>query len=75
MIVGIFFLMIGMMAFLAPVYALAIAILLYFAMKVFVGRRKKQIEREVGAGICVTCGAKILDNKCPNCDSDKPEKT
>ena len=67
--------MVGMMAFLAPVYALAIAILLYFAMKVFVGRRKKQIEREVGAGICVTCGAKILDNKCPNCDSDKQEKT
>ena len=66
--------MIGMMAFLAPVYALVIAILLYFAMKVFVGRRKKQIEREVGVGICVTCGAKILDNKCPNCDSDKQEK-
>ena len=66
--------MIGMMAFLAPVYALVIAILLYFAMKVFVGRRKKQIEREVGVGICATCGAKILDNKCPNCDSDKQEK-
>ena len=44
-------------------------------MKVFVGRRKRQIEREVGAGICVTCGAKIQENKCPNCDSDKQEKT
>ena len=74
LIVGIFFLMVGMMSFLAPVYALVIAILIYFGMKVFVGRRKRQIEREVGAGICVTCGAKILENKCPNCDSDKQEK-
>ena len=63
-----------MMAFLAPVYALVIAILIYFVMKVFVGRRKKQIEREVGAGICAICGAKIQENKCPNCDSDKLEK-
>lgn len=63
-----------MMAFLAPVYALVIAILIYFGMKVFVGRRKKQIEREVGAGICAICGAKILENKCPNCDSNKLEK-
>ena len=63
-----------MMAFLAPVYALVIAILIYFGMKVFVGRRKKQIEREVGVGICAICGAKIQENKCPNCDSDKLEK-
>ena len=63
-----------MMAFLAPVYALVIAILIYFGMKVFVGRRKKRIEREVGEGICAMCGAQILENKCPNCDSDKPEK-
>lgn len=74
LIVGIFFLMIGMMAFLAPVYALVIAILIYFGMKVFVGRRKKQIEREVGTGICAICGAKIQENKCPSCDSDKLEK-
>lgn len=63
-----------MMSFLAPVYALVIAILIYFGMKVFVGRRKKQIEREVGAGICAVCGVKIEENKCPNCDSDKLEK-
>ena len=63
-----------MMAFLAPVYALVIAILIYFVMKVFVGRRKKQIEREVGAGICAICGAKIQETQCPNCASDKLEK-
>jgi phosphate/sulfate permease len=64
-----------MMVVLAPIYALVIAILIYFAMKVFVGRRKRQIRREVGQGVCATCGAKILENKCPKCDSDKQEKS
>ncbi|MDE1727885.1 MAG: hypothetical protein KGI02_01030 [Thaumarchaeota archaeon] len=61
--------MIGMMSVLAPAYALVIAVLIYFGIRVFVGRRKKQIQREIGQGICVTCGAKIMDNKCPQCDS------
>jgi phosphate/sulfate permease len=61
--------MIGMMAVLAPIYALVIAILIYFGIKVFVGRRKKQIQKEVGEGICATCGAKIIENKCPKCDT------
>jgi phosphate/sulfate permease len=63
--------MIGMMAFLAPVYALVIAIMIYFGMKVFVGRRKRQIQRDVGEGICAICGAKIIENKCPKCDSSR----
>jgi phosphate/sulfate permease len=75
LIVGIIFLMVGMMAILAPIYALIIAILIYFAMKVFVGRRKKQIQKEMGEGICAICGAKITENKCPKCDSEKQEKT
>ena len=74
LIVGTIFLMIGMMAILAPIYALIIAILIYFAMKVYVGRRKRRIQREVGQGICAICGAKITENKCPKCDSDKQEK-
>jgi phosphate/sulfate permease len=75
LIVGIIFLMIGMMAILPPIYALIIAILIYFAMKVFVGRRKKQIQKDMGEGICAICGAKIIENKCPKCDSEKQEKT
>jgi phosphate/sulfate permease len=62
--------MIGMMAIIAPIYALIIAILIYFAMKVFVGRRKRQIQREVGQGVCVICGTMIIKNKCPKCDSN-----
>jgi hypothetical protein len=65
--------MIGVMALpgMNLIYAVLIAILLYFAMKVFVGRRKRQIQREVGQGICAICGTKITENKCPKCDSDK----
>lgn len=69
--------MIGVMALpgMNLIYAILIAITLYFAMKVFVGRRKRQIQREVGQGICAVCGTKITENKCPNCDLDKQEKT
>ena len=69
LIVGILFLMIGMMAFLPPAIALAIAVVFYFAIRVFVGRRKRQIQKEVGQGICAVCGAKVIDDKCPKCDA------
>ena len=68
LIVGILFLMIGMMAFLPPAIALVIAVLIYFAIRVFVGRRKRQIQKEVGQGICAVCGAKVVEGKCPKCD-------
>jgi hypothetical protein len=68
LIVGVLFLMIGMMPFIAPVYAVLIAIGVYFGMRVFVGRRKKQMQKALGEGICVVCGAKVANNKCPNCD-------
>lgn len=69
LIVGILFLMIGMMAFLPPVIALVIAVLFYFAIRVFVGRRKRQIQKEVGQGICAVCGTRVVEGKCPKCDT------
>ncbi len=57
-----------MMAILAPIYAVVIAILVYFGIRVFVGRRKKQLLQSLGQGVCAICGTKITDNKCPNCD-------
>ncbi len=57
-----------MMAIIAPIYAVIIAILVYFAIRVFVGRRRKQILQSLGQGVCANCGAKISNNKCPNCD-------
>ena len=68
LIVGILFLMIGMMSFIAPIYAVIIAIVIYFGVRVLVGRRKKQIQKSVGEGICAVCGQRIIKNKCPNCD-------
>lgn len=69
LIVGILFLMMGMMAFLPPAIALVIAVLLYFGIRVFVGRRKRQIQKEVGHGICIVCGTKVVEGKCPKCDT------
>jgi hypothetical protein len=49
-------------------YSSLIGILLYFGIKVYVGRKRKMIENDVGQGICMECGFKIIDDKCPNCD-------
>ena len=68
LIVGILFLMIGMMPFIAPIYAVTIAIVIYFGVRVFVGRRKKQMQKSVGEGVCAVCGQRIIKSKCPNCD-------
>lgn len=29
------------------------------------------MEQDVGEGLCLDCGAKIHEKKCPNCDSSK----
>ena len=68
LIVGILFLMIGMMPFIAPIYAVIIAAVIYFGVRVFVGRRKRQIQKSIGDGVCAICGQKIIENKCPQCD-------
>ena len=68
LVLGILLLMIGMISFMAPLYAVAIAIALYFGIRVFVGRRKRQIQNEMGGGVCATCGGKIVNNKCSNCN-------
>lgn len=68
LIVGVFFLMIGLLPFLAPVVAIPVVIGVYFGIKVFVKIRKRQIQIGVGEGICATCGSKIAERRCPNCD-------
>ena len=68
LIVGLLLFMIGLTPFMAPVYAVIIVVLMYFGIKVYVGKRKQSIERDVGEGICMECGSKISNKKCPNCD-------
>ncbi len=70
LIVGILFLLIGLIgAGLPPIYAIIISIVIYVGIKIFVGRRKKMIAESVGEGICVKCGEKVVNKKCPNCDA------
>ena len=72
LIVGILFFLIGLMGVgLPPIYAIIISLAIYFGIRIFVGRRKKMIEKEIGEGICVKCGSKIENQKCPICDRKK----
>ena len=72
LIIGVLFTLIGLMGVgLPPIYAIIISIVIYFGIRVFIGRRKKMIERDVGEGICAKCGSKITNRKCPICDRKK----
>jgi hypothetical protein len=41
---------------------------MYFGIKFYVAKRRKSIEKDIGEGICVDCGSKVFNKKCPNCD-------
>jgi len=66
--VGLLLFMIGLTPFTGLFYAVLIVAIMYFGIKVYVGKRKQSIERDVGEGICMECGSKIFNKKCPNCD-------
>jgi phosphate/sulfate permease len=70
LIAGIFLVIVGLIPFIAPIYATAIGIFLYFGIKIYMRRKKKMIQEEVGQGICMECGFKIIDRKCPNCENE-----
>jgi hypothetical protein len=71
LIVGILFLLLGLIGVgLPPIYAIIISIVIYAGIKIFVGRRKKLIAESVGGGFCVECGEKVVNEKCPNCDAN-----
>lgn len=71
LIVGLILFMIGLIPFMAPVYAILIVVAIYFGVKFFVKRRQQVITREVGEGLCAECGSRIYDGACPNCDENK----
>jgi len=75
LIVGILFFLVGLIGVgLQPIYAIIISITVYIGIKVIVGRKKRMISKSVGEGICIKCGEKVINKKCPNCDA-KPTKT
>ena len=73
LIVGLLLFMVGLIPFMAPVYAAAIVIAMYFGIKLYVSQRQRLVEREVGRGLCAECGSPVFDKTCPNCDSKKDE--
>ena len=74
LIAGILFFLIGLIGVgLQPIYAIIISIAIYIGIRVIVGRQKKIISKSVGEGICVKCGERVINKKCPNCDAKKTE--
>ena len=74
LIAGILFFLIGLIGVgLQPIYAIIISIAIYIGIRVIVGRQKKIISKSVGEGICVKCGERVINKKCPNCDNQKTE--
>lgn len=71
LIAGLLLFMIGLVPFMAPVYAILIVIPMYFGIKFFVSYREKMVKKDIGRGICAECGTPIHDKTCPNCDNDK----
>jgi len=59
----------GLIPFMAPIYAALIVIVIYFGIKFYIGNKRKSIEKELGEGICADCGSKISNQKCSNCNS------
>lgn len=71
LIAGLVLFMIGLIPFMSPFYAVIIVALMYFGIKLYVGKRQQSIARDVGEGICIDCGAVVSNKKCPNCDSEE----
>jgi len=70
LIAGIIFVVLGITQYVPILYSSLIGVLLFLGIKIYVYRKKKLIENDIGEGICMECGFKIIDKKCPNCDSE-----
>lgn len=68
LIAGIFLVVLGITQYIRLEVSALIGILIFFGIKVYVGRKRRIIEEDVGEGVCMECGFKIIDKKCPNCD-------
>ncbi len=76
LVAGLVLFMIGLIPFMAPVYAAVVVIAMYFGIKVFVARRNQAVRGELGPeGICMECGGRISGGRCPDCDAADAERT
>jgi hypothetical protein len=60
--------MLALIQYLHPAFAAIIVIGLYFGIKIYVGKKRQLIQQDVGEGICMECGSKIINKRCLNCD-------
>ena len=65
--VGVGLLAVGLIPFVIPVFAVAIAVAVFFGIKWYSGRRQRQILSEIGKGICAECGSAVTGEECPQC--------
>ena len=71
LIAGLILVMLGLIQYLGPAYSAIIVIGLYFGIKIYVVKKRQLIEHDVGEGICMECGSKIIHKRCSNCDSNQ----
>ncbi|WOV92781.1 MAG: hypothetical protein R1F52_06635 [Candidatus Nitrosoabyssus spongiisocia] len=67
LIAGVFLFMLGLIQVMHPIYAAIIAIVIYFGIKVYVGKSKSYL-LEKTRGKCLVCGETLIDDKCKECD-------
>ena len=71
LIAGVMLFMIGLLgAGLPLIYSVIIAVAIYVGIKVYVGKRKQVLSKQLGQGLCADCGSKVEGGKCPNCDTN-----
>ncbi len=68
LIIGIFLVVLGITQYIPFHYSALIGVGFYFVIKMYVVQRRKFIENGIGGGICMDCGSKIIQTKCPKCD-------
>jgi len=68
LIVGIFLVVLGITQYVPFHYSALIGVLLFFVFKMYVEKRRQSISNAVGDGICMECGSRVVDKKCPDCD-------
>lgn len=68
LVAGVVLLLIGLLPFIAPIYAIIVAVAAFFGIKWYSTKRQADILRDVGMGICAECGSIVTKKGCPQCD-------
>lgn len=72
LVAGVVLLIVGLSPFVALIYAIIVAVAVFFGIKWYTNKRQTDILRDVGMGICAQCGSIVTPDGCPQCD--KPDE-